>query len=122
MSDQDFNSSDGGFSSSDSFSESSSKSWFERIIDSIKGILFGLLLIIVSSALLFWNEGRAAKTAAALSEGAGAVVSVAADKVDPANEGKLVHVAGDTSAAQAARDSDFGFDAKGLKLVRKVKE
>ena len=39
-----------------------------------------------------WNEGRAVRTAESLEEGAGAVVSVPADAVDPGNEGKLVHV------------------------------
>ncbi len=120
MSDQDFNPFDTNAPSSDAFTVSSSKSWFERIVDGFKGILFGLLLIIAAGFLLFWNEGRAARTAAALSEGAGAVITVAADRIDPANEGKLVHVAGDTSAPQAARDGDFGFEAKALKLVRKV--
>ncbi|MCC2097547.1 MAG: TMEM43 family protein [Hyphomicrobiales bacterium] len=105
---------------SDEFSETTSRSWFQRIGDSIKGILVGLLLVVVSGGLLFWNEGRAAKTAAALTEGAGVVVSVPNTAVSPANNGKLVHVSGDTTASSPATDNEIGFSQKGLKLSRKV--
>lgn len=109
---------DGGFS--DEFTETTHRSWFQRIGDSIKGILVGLVLVLGSGGLLFWNEGRAAKTAAALTEGAGVVRSVSNTTVDAANEGKLVHVAGDTSASNQVSDPQLGFAQKGLKLVRKV--
>ncbi len=107
-------------SDGDSFSETSHKSWFEKIMDSLKAILFGLLFVVAGCALLFWNEGNSAKTAAALHEGAGQVVSVSSERADPANEGKLVHVAGETKAANPARDSEIGLNANGLKLSRKV--
>ena len=38
-------------------------------------ILIGLLLVVISGGLMFWNEGRSARTAAALAEGAGLVIS-----------------------------------------------
>jgi len=104
----------------DEFTEMTSKSWFTRIVESLKAILIGIVLVVLSAVLMFWNEGRSAKTAAALGEGAGAVVAVAADRVDPAQEGKLVHIAGDTTVGKSVRDADFGFDANGLRLVRKV--
>ena len=105
---------------SDEFTEVTSISWFGRIAQSLKAILFGIVLVVVSVVLMFWNEGRAVKTAAALTEGAGAVVAVAADHVDPGQEGKLIHIAGDTTVGKAALDTDFGFDASALRLVRKV--
>ncbi len=111
---------DGISGAGDNVTEVTSKSWFERILDSIKGILIGLVLVVVSCVLMFWNEGRSAQTAAALAEGAGAVVSVSSTQVDPAQEGKLIHVASDVTLGQAARDTDFGFEAKGLRLARKV--
>lgn len=104
----------------DEFSETTHRSWLQRLGDSIKGVLFGLLLIAGSSYLLFWNEGRAVTTANALNEGAGIVVSVPNTKVDPANAGKLVHVSGATSANSAIADPDFGIEARGLRLQRKV--
>ncbi|HEY6321244.1 MAG TPA: TMEM43 family protein, partial [Thermoanaerobaculia bacterium] len=83
-------------------------------------MLVGLLFFVVSFPLLFWNEARAVKTARSLSEGAGAVVSVAADRVDPGNEGKLVHTSGAVTMAAPVVDPDLGVRAQAIKLVRKV--
>jgi hypothetical protein len=44
--------------------------------------------------LLFWNEGRAVKTAKSLHEGENIVISVSAETAESANDGKLVHVMG----------------------------
>lgn len=104
----------------DEYSETSHRSWLQRLGDSIKGVLVGLILVFGSGYLLFWNEGRAVQTANALYEGAGLVVSVDNTKVDPANAGKLIHIAGPTSAQSAITEPDFGFEARGLRLVRKV--
>lgn len=40
------------------FTETITKSWGSRILGSIKGILIGLLMFIVSFGVLYWNEGR----------------------------------------------------------------
>jgi len=105
---------------SDDFVEVTSKSWFEKIIDSLKAIFFGLILVIASGVAIFWNEGKSAETLAALAEGAKIVVSVSADRVDIGNDGKLVHVAAQTSAAQPVKDADLSFTIDALKLARKV--
>ena len=42
----------------DSFTVTSSESWFGRIIGSIKSVLVGLVLFVAAFPLLFWNEGR----------------------------------------------------------------
>jgi len=104
----------------DTFTETTSKSWLQRIVNSFVGVLVGLVLIIASIVGVFWNEGRAIDTARALAEGAGAVVSVEAGTVDPANEGKLVHVMGAASATAPLADPQFPVKATGLKLVRAV--
>jgi Transmembrane protein 43 len=105
---------------SDDFVEVTSKSWFEKIVDSLKAIVFGLILVIASGVAIFWNEGNSAETLAALAEGAKIVISVPADRVDIGNDGKLVHVAGQTSAAQPIKDADLGVTVDALKLARKV--
>ena len=114
--------SDGGNAGLDggSFTEVTSKSWFERIKESLIAILIGIVLVAGSTGLLFWNEGRSAKTATALSEGAAVVVGVASDRVDPAEEGRLIHIAGDTSVGADVRDPDFGFGVDTLRLLRTV--
>jgi hypothetical protein len=104
----------------DQFSEMTSVSWFTRIKDAFASLIFGLILVAVAFPLLFWNEGRAVKTARALSEGAGAVVSVGSDKVDPADEGRLVHVTAAAAAPDALKDDVFGVSAAALRLRRKI--
>lgn len=110
----------GNAGSGDTFTETTHKSWFERIMDSLKAILFGLVFAIGGCVLLFWNEGNSAKTIASLNEGASLVQAVSNQRVEPANEGKLIHVAGETKAANPARDSDLDIAGNGLKLSRKV--
>ena len=52
-----------------------STSWLGRIGQAFMGVLIGFLLIPLSIVLLFWNEGRAIKTARGLDEGAGTSAS-----------------------------------------------
>jgi hypothetical protein len=91
----------------------------QRLMSSIAGVLIGLVLVVACGVALFWNEGRAVFTARALSEGLGLAVTAPADRVDPANEGKLVHVSGPATGADL-RDADTGVAARGLRLVRHV--
>lgn len=105
---------------SDTFTETTHTSWFTRIRNSFGGVVIGLILIIGMVVLLFWNEGRAVQTARSLAEGAGAVVSVGAGSVDPANEGKLIYVSGQVTADTTPTDADFAVSAKGVRLVRNV--
>src|SRR5208283_3808849 len=107
-------------SEGDSFSETSEQGWLSRMGDAIKGVLIGLLLFIVSFPLLFWNEGRAVHTAQGLAEGEKSVVRTAPDKVDPANENKLVHLSGLATTEDVLKDTDFDVSAKAIKLERKV--
>ncbi len=105
---------------SDDFTETTSVSWFGRIARSIKGILFGIILLPLSIVLHSWNEGRAVTTSRSLKEGAAAVVSVQSDAVLPTNEGKLVHLSGEVRTSEAVSDPLFGLSAEALKLTRVV--
>jgi hypothetical protein len=109
-----------GETMSDSFREVTSVSWFGRIKRAVGGVIFGLILIVLMVIGLFWNEGRAVQTARSLAEGSGAVVSVGADSVNAANDGKLVHVSGPVTADSGLADPDFGIAAQGLRLSRSV--
>lgn len=111
---------DGAPSAGDSFTETTSRSWFSRIGSSLTGMLFGPVVVLIAVGLLFWNEGRAVDTARSLQEGAGLVVSVPAGAVDPTREGRLVHVAGSVVAPERLRDRAFGIEADGLRLIRRV--
>lgn len=124
MSDSNFDINDGvpgGESDvADTFTETTSTSWLARIWESIKGVLFGLLLLVIGVVLLFWNEGRAVQTYKSLAEGKGVIVSADAARIDPANDGKLVHVAGEAKAPGRVSDGEFGVTSDGLALARKV--
>ncbi len=105
---------------SDQLTETTSISWFTRIKGAIVGIFVGGLLLCVSFMLLWWNEGRAVKTAQSLSEGAGLVMSVPADQVNPAMEGKLVHLSGLIQTQEELSDAELGVSTKAVKLRRTV--
>jgi len=104
----------------DVFTEVTSEGWGSRIGNSLSGILFGLLLLLVATVGLFWNESRAIKRTRALEEGQCAVKSVKADRVIPENEGKLVHLSGMATTDEELHDTQFGVRAKAIKLVRHV--
>ena len=105
---------------SDSFSVVSGESWFSRIIGSVKSVLFGLFVFVFAFPVLYWNEGRAVRTAKSLTEGLGAVVSVPAESVDASKEGKLVHVSGAVKTAAPIADSELPVKTDGVKLLRTV--
>jgi hypothetical protein len=106
--------------SEDTFTEITNESWFSRIGGAIKGILFGLFLLVIAFPLLFWNEGRTVKQYKNLKEGGSAVVSVAGDTVDAANSGKLIHITGKAETDATLSDAVFGVSANALKLNRVV--
>ncbi len=104
--------------SDDSFTEVTSQSWFSRIGNAFKGIVVGIILVVIAFPLLFWNEGRAVKRHKTLQEGGGMVISISADKVDSANQGKLVHLTGMATTTETLTDSTFGVNSQAIKLQR----
>jgi len=97
-----------------------SQSWVSRLGGSIKGVIFGVLLLIIAIVLLFWNEGRAVKMNKALNEGQGAVVSANIDSVDPNQEGAFVHLSGQLKTDDILTDDEFDVVFGGIKLDRIV--
>ncbi|PIR55100.1 hypothetical protein COU74_02875 [Candidatus Peregrinibacteria bacterium CG10_big_fil_rev_8_21_14_0_10_36_19] len=73
------------------------KGYFSRIVDSIKGITFGILLIIGAFYLLFWNEGR-------VDIGDVAVNAIA---IDQAVDGDFVYVSGAVSSEENLGDGAY---------------
>jgi hypothetical protein len=97
------------------------KGWFSRIIESIKSVVVGLALFVLAFPTLFMNEGCAVRIARSLEAGAKAVVSVPSnDKIDPAFEGKLVHMTGKAVAKNDLRDPALGVSSPAIKLSRSV--
>lgn len=108
-------------SDEDSFTEITERGWLERAGSSFAGVIIGLLMFVASFPLLVWNEKRAVEAITALDAGARSVISVSSESVDPANEGRLVHVAGMTGAIGRLEDPVFRIGASDiLRLERQV--
>jgi len=103
-----------------SVTEITTTSWISRLGNSAKGIIAGLILLAISFVLLFWNEGRAVQRAKALQEGAAKVISVSADSINPANDGKLIHVSGKGFSSAQLKDNFFNIQMSALGLKRNV--
>lgn len=101
--------------------EVTTQGYFSRVGGSIIGMLFGFLLVPASIFLIYWNEGRAVEAATALSAGASQVVEAQPATIDPALNGKLVHLTGPVETTTPARDPEFGITGTGyLRLKRSV--
>ena len=101
--------------------ERTSTSWFSRIGSALTGALFGLALLIGAIVALFWNEGRSVATYESLQEGLAAVVSTNAAKVDPALEGKLIHIQSKVVPNADVEDPETGITGPGaIGLARHV--
>lgn len=104
----------------DTFTKVTTQSYGEKIKVSFKGIAVGAVMFVAAFPVLFNNESRAVREANALADGRGAAVTVPVDQVNPANEGKLVHVSGRTQTSETLRDDLFHGTVQGLHLRRKV--
>ncbi len=101
--------------------ETETISWGSRLGSSIKGVLGGLALFILGFPLLFWNENRAVTATKTNEEGAASVQEVAADAIDPDNEGKLIHVTGLATTTDTLTDDEYAVVAtNAIRLSRTV--
>ncbi len=106
---------------SDQYTEISSQGFFSRLLNSLLGTLVGILFLVGSVVVLFWNEGRAVQAARALSSGQRQVTEANVGTVNAALDGTLVHATDTLSAAAGARDPTFRVgDNNWVRLRRKV--
>ncbi len=96
------------------------ESWFSRLGNSIKGVLVGAAIFLAAFPLLWWNEGRAITTAKALKAGAAAVQETTGESVSPEQEGKFVHLTGESTTDEVLEDTEFGVSANAIRLTRKT--
>lgn len=100
-----------------SFVETSSTGWLGRIGGSLKGMLFGLLLLPVAVVLLFLNERNAVRDSRANEELGAGVISVSNERVDPANEGRLVHLSGRALTREVLKNEEFGVEEPAIRIT-----
>ncbi len=96
--------------------EVTTKSWGSKITESIKGVVFGIILFLASFVVLWVNEGRTDMSRVAMKE----TVPVNAAALDVANEGKPVSVTGMLSSYETIGDPEFLNPGKYLSLTRNV--
>jgi len=106
--------------SEDTYTEVTNQGCLSRFMESIKGVLVGIVIFLVAFPVLFWNEGRAVQTRKSLDEGAAAVVSLQAAEVSPDNDSALVHLQGKIASEEVLTDSVFGITSDAIKLQRSV--
>ena len=105
----------------ESYSETSYQSWGDRIKDSFRGAIVGLILFVGAFPVLFWNEGRAVLRTQTLEEGEKVVLSIEADEIEWLYDEKLVHLTGKTATDETLSDDRFSVAvANAIKLRRIV--
>ena len=83
--------------------------------------VFGILLVLGGSSLLFWNEGRAIKTSMALEEGLREIIlPETLDEVFVENNAKLVLVGGPLAITKQLADDYYGISINAVKLKKSV--
>lgn len=92
-----------------------------RVKSSFGGIKTGLVLFALGTVLLWWNEGRAVKTAKMLEEAEAAAVHVDdVSRVDPSLTGQLIHASAEAVVNGTLEDPQFGVSVNAVKLERDV--
>lgn len=105
------------------YSTTTSRSWFGRLGSAFGGIVFGLILFIAATCLIYWNEGRTVRTGGAINEAQMTYVDMPdIKKVDPAFDGKLIYATGKAETQEVLTDPVFGVKTPGpaIKLARNV--
>jgi len=85
------------------------------------GCIFGTILVLCGSALLFWNEGSAIKISMALEEGLKYIT--VPDTIDvpiDQNEDKLVLIGGNLAIKESLSDEAYGVSVNAVKLKKIV--
>ena len=103
------------------YTETTSTSYGQRLAGSAKGMIGGLLVFIIGTGLLWWNEGRTVRTARAIGDAASHVESVAdVSRVDASLNGKLIHASAFADTKDTLTDDMFGVRELAIRLDRKV--
>lgn len=86
----------------------------------VDNIILGVILIIASVSILFYNELTAIGRKDFLQKNVDTILTLPLDKVDYRNGGKIVHVVGVLETKDVLQDAVFGAIANAIKLKREV--
>jgi hypothetical protein len=103
------------------YTEKTTTGYGTRVGNSIKATLMGFVIIIGATILLWWNEGRAVKTADMLEDAQGACVEMPnPDKKSAEFEGELVCATAMATTDEVLTDAQFGISENAIGLSRSV--
>jgi len=83
-------------------------------------IAFGMLFTLLAFIIIFFNELDSINQYKILDQGAGEVISIDADIVNPSNDGKLVHLTGIAESEKMINDNLLKLSVEAIKLRRIV--
>ena len=90
------------------YTEKTTTGYGTRVGNSLKATLMGFVIIIGATILLWWNEGRAVKTADMLEDAQGACVEMPnPDKKSAEFEGELVCATAMANTDEVLTDADY---------------
>ena len=103
------------------YTETTTTGYGTRLKNSLGGIGAGFVMFLGATCLLWWNEGRAVKTAKMLDEAQGNYVEMEDIKnVDPDLDGCLVHATGEATTTDTVCDDIFGVKDLAIGMTRTV--
>lgn len=103
------------------YTETTTTGYGSRITNSLKGILTGFLLLIAGTILLWWNEGRAVKTAKSIKNAVEQTTPVAdLSTYNQALNGKMICASGFAKTDDYVSDPFFGIGETAIRIERKV--
>ena len=103
------------------YTETTTTGYGTRVGNSFKAIGSGILMFVLGTALLWWNEGRAVKTEKMLDEAGSSYVEMPnPEKKDASLEGELVCGTALATTEDSLMDADFGIGAKAISIRRSV--
>ena len=95
------------------YTETTTTGYGTRVGNSFKAIGSGILMFVLGTALLWWNEGRAVKTEKMLDEAGSKYVEMEnPNKKDASLEGELICGTAMATTEDSLTDADFGIGAK----------
>lgn len=104
----------------DTHLESHTHGFLERVKASCAGMVVGVLAVLGALLLLLANERRATSRDRILDEGERIVAPAPSSPIQPALEGRLIHVSGLASTDETLQDAELGVAERALRLRRRV--
>lgn len=103
------------------YTETRETGYFDRLKSSCSGVIAGVVLIIIGTGVLWWNEGRSVHTADMLDDAQKITTELSdINKVDASQNGQLVHATGMCQTQDSLVDDFFHVGMVGIRIIRKA--